>query len=64
MGLTNPYKHSCFVTFSQVPCVSQFPASVKAREKAMGKQRYREENRVMEIQFKMQTNLPFLLDSL
>lgn len=45
--------------------MSQFPASVKTREKVVRKERYRrEENRVMEIQFKMQTNLPFLLDSL
>lgn len=45
--------------------MSQFPASMKTREKVVGKERYRgEENRIMEIQFKMQTNLPFLLDSL
>lgn len=50
--------------FFQVPYVSQFPASVKTREKVVRQERYREENRVMKMQFKMQTNLPFLLDSL
>lgn len=52
-------------TFFRVPYVSQFPASVKTGEKMVRKERYiREETGVMEIQFKMQTNLPFLLDSL
>lgn len=52
-------------TFFSSSIVSQFLASVKTREKVVRKERYRrEENRVMEIQFKMQTNLPFLLDSL
>lgn len=54
-----------FEPFFQVPYVSQFPASVRTGEKVVREERYRgEEDRVMEIQLKMQTNPLFLLDSL